>query len=212
MLGATRHDRVDWNLRGLGLLQAERTGGDPRCALLHLQAESGAPTQVLLHDATVSVAVESTHSFHHRVGVAQSLCIAWVSGKGFVATSGTVHGEMHLHPNVSVSFWFEQLTKKLGMSGIVYVKNCLQGLCLYMTHVFPGNIGVIRFWNMFLFHAFFLKQHWSRVKISTVGSSYSLRVRAQIKFVRNLFLLCVPQDVCDLSTPSTMFPQEEVSR
>lgn len=62
------------------------------------------------------------------------------------------------------------------------------------------------------FSRLFLKQHWSIVKISTVGSSYSLRVRAQIKFVRNLFLLCVPQDVCDLSTPSTMFPQEEVSR
>lgn len=62
------------------------------------------------------------------------------------------------------------------------------------------------------FSRLFLKQHWSRVKISTVGSSYSLRVRAQIKFVRNLFLLCVQQDVCDLSTPSTMFPQEEVSR
>ena len=39
------------------------------------------------------------------------------------------------------------------------------------------------------FSRLFLKQHWSRVKISTVGSSYSLRVRAQIKFVRNLFRL-----------------------
>ena len=49
-------------------------------------------------------------------------------------------------------------------------------------------------------------------KISTVGSSYSLRIRARIKFVRSLFLLCVPQDLCDLSRPSATFPQEEVSR
>ena len=127
MLGATRHDRVDWNLRGLGLLQAERTGEDPRCALLHLRAESGTTTQVLLHDATVSVAVESTYSLHHRVGVAQSLCIAWVSGKGFVATSGTVHGEVHLHPNVSVSFWFEQLTKNWACLELFMLKIVFKG-------------------------------------------------------------------------------------
>ena len=93
-------------------------------------------------------------------------------------------------------FIIESFDQNMGHSGSRYMYTCIY------THAL----------NMFVTRVLFFEHTGPDLKISTVGSSYSLRVRAQIKFVQSLFLLSVPQDICDLSTPSINFPQEGLSR
>ena len=76
-----------------------------------MDTNAGAATGCIL----LSVAVGFACSVHHPAGVAQSLCIAGASGKGFVSTHGTARPQMRLRPNVFVSFWFEQLEKKTSL-------------------------------------------------------------------------------------------------